>query len=114
MPHLHQSTNDTLRLPIGLRSSDSGEPLTDVVFRTGLNKCVIGCAFVFFAIVRVDVVYLIRALSQQVFSQELRGTELSFIRHDGGVEFARVVVYRNEQISQEFQLLLENLLVHLS
>ena len=41
-----------------------------------------------------------------MFHQELRRTELGFIGQDGGVEFARVVVYRDEQIFARLRVVL--------
>lgn len=38
MPHLHNSTNNPLRLAIGLRSGDASELLTDIVVGAGLYK----------------------------------------------------------------------------
>ena len=41
-----------------------------------------------------------------MFSQELCGTELGFVGQDGGVELARVVVYRDEQIFSRLRVVL--------
>ena len=64
VPHLHNGTNDTLSLTIGLRSGNSSKALTNVVQCADLNECAVGCTSVLFAIVGVDVVNLVGALSQ--------------------------------------------------
>ena len=51
VPHLHDGTNHSLGLAVGLRSVDAGKLLPDTVGLAVLHKFVALCSFVFLAIV---------------------------------------------------------------
>ena len=69
VPHLEQCANHSFSFTIGLGSFDSGETLSDVVFETGFYKLMSVVAFVFLAVVGVDVLDCIGALGDDLFQE---------------------------------------------
>ncbi len=62
MPHLHNDANNPLCFTVGLWSGNSSKLLPNIVLATCLNKCMSSIALIFFAIVRINVVNLVRTL----------------------------------------------------
>ncbi len=98
MPHLHQGTDHALGLAVGLGPVDLGEFLADALLLAGLDEGMLVGAFVFFAIVGVSVIDLVRALCQDIVDQELGGAALGLVGQDIGVQLPGEVVDGDEQV----------------
>ena len=73
MPHLHQGTDNPLRLTVGLRTGNPGKLLTNPVLVTGYTESMVGRAFVFRTVVGVNALNQVWAGINQVFGQKLGG-----------------------------------------
>ncbi|SDY96923.1 hypothetical protein SAMN05421755_10741, partial [Nitrosomonas sp. Nm33] len=62
MPHLHQGADNTFSFAVGLGSIDLSEFLADAVRFADFNKSMTVSAFIFFAIIRISVIDLVRAV----------------------------------------------------
>jgi len=69
MPHLHQGTDNPLRLTVGLRTGNPGKLLTNPVLVTGYTESMVGRAFVFRTVVGVNALNQVWAGINQVFGQ---------------------------------------------
>ena len=85
MPHLHQGTDNPLRLTVGLRTGNPGKLLTNPVLVTGYTESMVGRAFVFRTVVGVNALNQVWAGINQVFGQKLGGAVCGFVRQNGGV-----------------------------
>ena len=85
MPHLHQGTDNPLRLTVGLRTGNPGKLLTNPVLITGYTESMVGRAFIFRTVVGVNALNQVWAGINQVFGQKLGGTVCGFVRQNGGV-----------------------------
>ena len=61
--HIHQGADDSFGLAVGLWTIDAGKLLTDIVFPASFAESVIVSSFKFFAVVKINIVDLVRALS---------------------------------------------------
>ncbi len=64
MPHLHSGEDNPLCFIVGLRAGNLSKFLSNIVLTACLNKCMGSIALIFFAIVRINVVNLVRILRQ--------------------------------------------------
>ena len=71
MPHLHQGTDNPLRLTVGLRTDRTGKLLINAVSPTVNAKGMICPSFVFAAVVRIYTLDQVWAGINQVFGQKL-------------------------------------------
>ena len=78
MPHLHQGTDNPLRLTVGLRTGNPGKLLTNPVLVTGYTESMVGRAFVFRTVVGVNALNQVWAGINQVFGQKLGGAVCGF------------------------------------
>ncbi len=85
MPHLHQGTDNPLRLTVGLRTGNPGKLLTNPVLVTGYTESMVGRAFVFRTVVGVNALNQVWAGINQLFGQKLGGAVCGFVRQNGGV-----------------------------
>ena len=67
MPHLHQGTDNPLRLTVGLRTGNLGKLLTNPVLVTGYSESMVGRAFVFRTVIGVNALNQVGAGINQVF-----------------------------------------------
>ena len=73
MSHLHQGTDNSLRLAVGLRTGNTGKLLINPVLIIGHTESMVGRAFVFRTVVGVNALNQVGAGSNQVFGQKLGG-----------------------------------------
>ena len=85
MPHLHQGTDNPLRLTVGLRTDRTGKLLINAVSPTGNAKGMICPSFVFAAVVRIYTLDQIRTGFDDLFGQKLGGAVCGFVRQNGSV-----------------------------
>ncbi|SDY58442.1 hypothetical protein SAMN05421755_103134 [Nitrosomonas sp. Nm33] len=67
MPHLYEGADSAFSFAVSLVSIDLGEFLADTVCFAGFNKSMTVSAFIFFAIIRINVIDLTRALGEDYF-----------------------------------------------
>ena len=85
MPHFYNHPYHSFSFAVGLRTGRMGKFLIDVIFKTSNAKRMVGCAFVFAAVVRIDAFNQVRAGFDNVFVEK-RGCALgSFIGQYGGI-----------------------------
>uniref|UniRef100_UPI002108C80E hypothetical protein n=1 Tax=Nitrosomonas sp. Nm33 TaxID=133724 RepID=UPI002108C80E len=94
MPYLHEGADNTFSFTVGLRSIDLSEFLADAVRFAAFNKSMTVSAFIFFAIIRISIINLVRALGDDGFGEEPGGAIPGFIRQDGCIEFSGEVINR--------------------
>ena len=88
MPHFHNRPYHSFSFAVGLRTGRTGKFLIDTVFKTGNAKCMVGCAFVLAAVVRIDAFNQIRTGFDNVVIEK-RGCALgSFIGQYGGIQLS--------------------------
>ena len=66
MPYLHQGADNPFRLTVGLRTGNLGNLLTNPVLVTGCTESMVGRAFVFRTVVRVNALNQVWAGINQV------------------------------------------------
>ena len=98
VPHRHQGADDPFGLAVGLGAVDLGEFLPDAVGLARLGEGMVVGAFIFFAVVGIGIVDLVRTLCQHLVDQELGGAVLGLVEQDVGVKLTGEVVYGDKQV----------------
>ncbi|SDZ05457.1 hypothetical protein SAMN05421755_10954 [Nitrosomonas sp. Nm33] len=98
MPHLHQGADNMFSFAVGLGSIDLSEFLADAVRFAGFNESMAVSTFIFFAVIRISIIDLIRALGDNGFGEEPGGAIPGFIGQDGCMEFSGEVINCDKQV----------------
>ena len=88
MLHLHNRPYPPFGFTVGLRTGGTGEFLVDAVLKTSNTKCMVGCAFVLAAVVRIDAFNQIWARFDNVFIEKRGCAFGGFVRQNGGIQLA--------------------------
>ena len=88
VPHFHNRPDYPFGFAVGLRAGGTGEFLVDTVFKTGHSERMVGCAFVFAAVVRINTFDQIRTGFDDLLFEKLGRTLGGFVRQYGGVKLA--------------------------
>ena len=88
VPHLHLGADAPFRFAVSLRTGNPGKLLTDNVLITSCAESMVGRAFVFRTVIRIDAFDEIRARPNQAFGRQPGGTACVFVRQDGGIRIS--------------------------
>ena len=98
VPHVHQGTDHSLGLTIGLGSVHLGEFLADAMALAGHDKSMAVSALIFLAVVGIGVIDLVRALGENCVDEEMGGAVLGLVGQNVGVKLSGKIVDSNKEV----------------